>query len=267
MTQFLDLRREGALMILTMQRPEERNAISTVEYCREFEAACAEAEADKSVAAVILTGAGTAFSAGGNLKKMLDRSGFAPRATPIETRYGYREAIQRIPLALWNLEVPTIAAVNGPAIGAGLDLACMCDIRIAADTATFAESFVKVGIIPGDGGAFFLPRIVGASKARELCFTGETIDSAEARAIGLVSKVVPVADLMAEATALARRIAANPPHALRLAKRLLRESEHAQLSSILELSAAFQALLHETDDHREALTAFLEKRPPVFSGS
>ncbi|PWE31470.1 crotonase/enoyl-CoA hydratase family protein [Pararhodobacter marinus] len=266
MQPFLDLRREGALLILTMQRPEERNAISTVEYCREFEAACAEAEADKGIAAVILTGAGSAFSAGGNLKKMLDRSGFAPRATPIETRYGYREAIQRIPLALWNLEVPTIAAVNGPAIGAGLDLACMCDIRIAAESARFAESFVRVGIIPGDGGAYFLPRIVGASKAYELCFTGEAIDAAEAKAIGLVSKVVPDAALMDEARALAHRIAVNPPHALRLAKRLLRESEHAQLSSILELSAAFQALMHETEDHREAVTAFLEKRPAVFTG-
>lgn len=266
MSDFLDISREGPIVRLTMNRPEERNAISDVEACAQFEAVCTEISEDFSVAAVILTGAGTAFSAGGNIKKMRDRSGFAPKKTAIETRYSYKRSIQRIPLALYELEVPTIAAVNGPAIGAGLDLACMCDIRIASDKATFAESFVKVGIVPGDGGTWLLPRTVGMSKAAEMSFTGETISASEALACGLVSKVVQHDELLAAAQGLAEKIAANPAHSLRLTKRLLREGQHMQLKSLLEISAAFQAIVHETDDHREALDAMLGKRPPVFTG-
>lgn len=266
MSPFLSVTREGPVMILTMNRPEDRNAISTIEDCRQFEAVCEEITDDLSIAAVILTGAGTAFSSGGNLKKMRDRSGFAPRETAIATRNSYRKAIQRIPLALHRLEVPTIAAVNGPAIGAGLDLACMCDIRIASDRAVFAESFVKVGIVPGDGGAWLLPRVVGMSKAAEMSFTGEQLTPAEALEWKLVSRVVPHERLMDEALALAAKIAANPVHSLRLTKRLLREGEHMQLASLLELSAAYQAIAHETEDHAEAVDAMLEKRQPRFKG-
>ncbi|SEQ73583.1 crotonase/enoyl-CoA hydratase family protein [Thalassovita taeanensis] len=265
MKPFLDVQQDGAILTLTMMRPEERNAISDVDACNQVVEVCADVARNRDISVVILTGEGTSFSSGGNLKKMLDRSGFAPKETPIETRYSYIESIQRITLALYDLEVPTIAAVNGPAIGAGLDLATMCDIRIASDKAIFAESFVKVGIIPGDGGAWLLPRAVGASKAAELCFTGEMIDAAEAERIGLVSRVVPHDDLMSAARALAEKIAANPVHALRLSKRLLREGENMNLSQVLQLSAAFQSLMHETDDHREAVTSFLEKRKPVFT--
>ena len=140
----------------------------------------------------------------------------------------------------------------------------MCDMRIASERASFAESFVKVGIVPGDGGAWLLPRVVGQSKAAEMSFTGEALNPAEALACGLVSKVVPHDALMPSALDLARRIAANPVHSLRLTKRLLREGQHMRLSSLLELSAAFQAIIHETEDHREALDGLLEKRPPVF---
>lgn len=264
MTPFLNVAREGSLLILTMNRPDERNAVSDVEACRQFEAVCAEVADGLDISVVILTGAGSAFSSGGNLKKMRDRSGFAPAKTAIETRYSYKKSIQRIPLAFYDLEVPTIAAVNGPAIGAGLDLACMCDIRIASERAVFAESFVKVGIVPGDGGAWLLPRIVGQSKAAEMSFTGEPLTAAEALACGLVSKVVEHDALMDAARDLAARIAVNPIHSLRLTKRLLREGQHMRLGSLLELSAAFQALAHETEDHREALDGLLEKRPPVF---
>ena len=177
-----------------------------------------------------------------------------------DIRNGYRAGIQRIPLALYNLDVPTIAAVNGPAIGAGCDLACMCDIRIASEKAKFAESFVKLGIIPGDGGAWLLPRIIGMSKAAELTFTGDTIGAAEALACGLVSKVLAPDQLMAEARALAERIAANPGPALRMAKRLLREGQHLRLDSLLEMSAAFQALAHHTPEHDTALAAFLQPK-------
>jgi enoyl-CoA hydratase/carnithine racemase len=252
--------RDGAVLLVTMNRPAERNAISNSDACLQFEAVCRDVNGDHGISVVILTGQGTAFSAGGNLKKMRDRTGFAPSATAIGTRYSYRDNIHRIPLALYELEVPIIAAVNGPAVGAGFDLACMCDIRIAADGATFAESFVKLGLVSGDGGAWLLPRIVGASKAAEMSFTGETLSASEALACGLVSKVVTGDALMNEAMDLARRIAANPVHALRLTKRLLREGEHMRLSSLLELSGAFQAIAHETEDHKAALENVFARR-------
>ena len=159
-----------------------------------------------------------------------------------------------------------LAAINGHAIGLGLDLACVCDIRIAADSAKFASSFIKIGIVPGDGGAWILPRAIGLSKASELILTGDTYDAAAALAMGLVSKLVPLDQLLSEAQALAARIVANPAKALRLAKRLLREGQQQRLTDVLELSAAFQALAHETRDHAEALDAFFDKRAPNFNG-
>jgi enoyl-CoA hydratase/carnithine racemase len=140
----------------------------------------------------------------------------------------------------------------------------MCDIRIASEAASFAESFVKVGLIPGDGGAWLLPRVVGMSKAAEMTFTGDAVNAAEALACGLVSLVVPVDRLMDEARSLASRIVANPGGALRLSKRLLREGQHMRLESLLEMSAGFQALAHKTPQHVEAVNAFVEKRKPVF---
>jgi enoyl-CoA hydratase/carnithine racemase len=256
---------DGAVVTLTLNRPEIRNAISGEDMIEALVDAVERMNADMSVHAAILTGAGTAFSSGGNVKRMAERTGLVGR-TPVETRRHYKLGIQRIPLAFEALEVPVIAAVNGPAIGAGCDLVCMCDIRIAAESARFAESFVKLGIIPGDGGAWLLPRVVGYSKAAELAFTGDPIDAHEALACGLVSKVVPDAELMPAARALAARIAANPAHAVRMTKRLLREGRHARLDSVLELSAAMQSLAHATGDHKEAVAAFLEKRKPNFTG-
>ena len=164
------------------------------------------------------------------------------------------------------LPVPVIAAVNGPAAGAGCDLACMCDLRIAGESARFAESFVKLGLIAGDGGSWLLPRVVGWSKASEMALTGDLIDAHEALACGLVSKVVPDAELLGAARALARRIAANPGYAVRMTKRLLWESRRADLATVLELAAAMQAAAHTTGDHAEAVDAFLDKRPPAFKG-
>jgi enoyl-CoA hydratase/carnithine racemase len=142
----------------------------------------------------------------------------------------------------------------------------MCDIRIAADTARFAESFVRVGLIPGDGGAWLLPRVVGFSKAAEMALTGDMIDAREALACGLVSKVVPDGELMDAARALAARIAANPPHAVRMTKRMLWEGQRVDLASLLEMAAPMQALAHTTADHSEAVDAFLAKRAPEFRG-
>jgi enoyl-CoA hydratase/carnithine racemase len=170
-------------------------------------------------------------------------------------------------LAFEQLEVPVIAAINGPAVGAGCDLACMCDVRIASDRASFSSSFVKIGLVPGDGGAWLLPRIVGFSKATEMALTGDPIDAAEALQFGLVSRVVAEGELMDVAKHIASRILANPTHAVRMTKRLLRDACNNSLNGTLELSAPMQALAHATQDHQEAVAALLEKRRPTFTGA
>jgi enoyl-CoA hydratase/carnithine racemase len=265
MTDPLLYEQDGAVVTLTINRPEDRNALAGDDLFAAFEEACNRINRDLSVRAVILTGAGKGFSSGGNVKQMRDREGiFAGSAG--EVRANYHHGIQRIPRALWELDVPTIAAVNGPAIGAGCDLACMCDIRIASETAVFAESFVKLGIIPGDGGAWLLPRVVGLSRACEMAFTGDGIDAQTALSYGLVSRVVPAGELLPAARELAARIAANPPQAVRWTKRLIREGMNTTLPALLQLSAAFQDMAHHTADHREAIAAFFEKRSPDFKG-
>lgn len=255
---FLLYEQNEGVVTLTMDRPAERNSLSDESQFEEFVHACERIRRDDQVRCVILTGSGSVFCAGGNLKHMRDKQGIA-KGSPLDIQNRYRDGIQRIPIALYYLDVPTIAAVNGPAIGAGCDLACMCDIRIASKAATFAESFVKLGIVPGDGGAWLLPRTVGASKAAEMTFTGDTIDAQDALVHGLVSKVVSPELLMEEAAALAARIAANPVHALRMAKRLLREGQHVRLETLLEMSAAFQAIAHHTPEHDEAIRNTLDK--------
>ena len=262
MPEFLIYAQDGPLVTLTMNQPEQRNPLTGNTAVPEFLAAIDRIHDDRSVRCVILTGNGASFSAGGDIRDMQRQA--APGYSEMDIRHDYRRGIQRLTLGLFNLEVPVIAAVNGAAVGAGLDLACMCDIRIASDQAKFAESFVKLGIIPGDGGAWLLPRIVGMSRAAEMVFAGDTINAELALQWGLVSRVVPADELLPAANELAGRIAANPGHAVRMSKRLLREGMHTRLDTLLEMSAAFQSLAHQADDHREAVNAFLEKRAPVF---
>lgn len=266
MPSYADLRIEDNIALLTLNRPEARNAIGTLEDCEQLAQAIEAAAANDRVSCLILTGAGSAFCAGGDLKALRERSGIGPMASPVDTRTNYRRGVQRIVRALWECELPSIAAVNGPAIGLGCDLACLCDIRIASESARFASTFVALGIIPGDGGAWILPRAVGLSKASEMIFTGDVLDAQAALDCGLVSRVVAAEMLMAQSQELAARIASRPAKALRLAKRLLREGQQQRLGDILELSAAYQALAHETDDHREAIDAFAQKREPRFTG-
>ena len=265
MDQLVLIERDGPIAILTLNNPALRNPISDIDMVDALTTALEQADQDPNVRCVILAASGKGFSSGGNLAK-IGEPGELGGGQPIETPAGYKTGIQRIPLVFEKMQVPVIAAVQGAAVGAGCDLACMCDIRIAADDARFAESFVKLGLIPGDGGAWLLPRVVGFSKACEMAFTGDPIDAAEALACGLVSTVVPRAELMAAARDLARRIAANPPHAVRSAKRLMRQARHQRLDEHLETAAAYQALAHTTADHREAVTAFREKRVPNFTG-
>lgn len=263
---FATYEKSGRVAVVTMNRPEARNAIATLEDCQDLSAALMQANDDPDVVAVVLTGAGKAFCAGGDLKAIRERTGIGPQAKPDGTRTNYRRGVQQIIRTLADVEVATIAAINGPAIGLGLDIGILCDIRLAGASAKMASSFVKVGIIPGDGGAWILTNAIGASRAAELVLTGDTVDAEEGMRMGLVSRVVPDDQLLAEAKKVAERVAANAPRAVRLAKRLLREAQHGRLSDIMELSSAFQALAHETADHKEAVDAFTEKRAPKFTG-
>jgi 2-(1,2-epoxy-1,2-dihydrophenyl)acetyl-CoA isomerase len=262
---FLSLERTGNVVTLTIERPDVMNALGEDGDGAAFEAAVAEIAADRSIGCAILTGRGRAFSAGGNVKAMADRSG-AFSGAPHAIRDRYRTNIHRIARALHTMETPLVAAVNGPAIGLGCDVACMADIRIAAENAKFGVTFLKLGLIPGDGGAWLLPRAIGMSRAAELLFTGDVIDAKTAAEWGLVSRVVPADKLMDEAMALAQKIAQQPPQALRLAKTLLRQGQTTTYDTVLELSAAGQALMHHTRDHQEGVAAMLEKRAPQFKG-
>ncbi|MEK8026556.1 crotonase/enoyl-CoA hydratase family protein [Pseudaquabacterium rugosum] len=257
--------RHGPVALLTLNRPETRNALSGEDLFSAFETVLAALDADTDVRAAVLTGAGSAFCAGGNIAEMRDRTGMFS-GTPDEIAARYRAGIQRIPRAFARCRVPMVAAINGPAIGAGNDLACLCDIRIASPQAKFAESFVKLGIIPGDGGCWLLPRVIGASAAAELALTGDTIDAERALAIGLVSRVVAAEDLLPQALALAQRIAANPPQALRWTRQLLWQARSGTLDEALEAAAALQGHAHQTEDHHEALAAFFARRAPVWTG-
>jgi len=251
--------RQDSIAIARLNRPEKRNAFTDVEMIDEVVEAIYALNADRDVKCLILTGNGRAFSAGGDLKGMQNGSSLVDRNQPEVTRMAYRRGIQQLPELFEALEIPAIAAVNGPAMGAGCDLALMCDIRIASEQARFAQTFVQLGLVSGDGGAWLLPRLVGFADACEMAFTGEAIDAARALQIGLVSKVVPPERLMDEALALARRIVVNPADGIRMTKRLLRLGRNMQMNQLLEVSAAMQALAHNTREHRKALQAALDR--------
>ncbi len=255
----------GHIVTLTLNMPELRNPITDQDLCSALIDTMQKITAEQTVRAAILTGAGKAFSSGGNIKHMRDGEGiFSGDAVSIKD--SYRGGIQKLAQAVWDCEVPLIAAVNGPAYGAGCDLTCMCDIRIASSKATFAENFVNVGIIPGDGGSWLLPRQIGLSRAAEMTFTADPVDAQTALEWGLVSRVVDPEKLVSAATALAERIARNPPRQLRMAKRLMREGMTTGLPQVLQLAAAYQGACHQTEDHAEALSALLERRQAKFKG-
>ena len=265
MNEPIRLEQRGHIALLTLNRPDTRNALSGEAMFAAFEQTFAALNADLNVRVAILTGAGSAFCSGGNVAEMRDRSGMFG-GSPEEIAQRYREGIQRIPRAFEALQVPIIAAVNGPAIGAGNDLACMCDLRIASTTARFAESFVKVGIIPGDGGCWLLPRVIGHARAAEMALTGDAIDAEEALRFGLVSRVVAPEALLDEAFRLAGRIAANPPQVLRWTRQLLQQARTGTLDEALNAAGRLQGQAHHTADHAEAVAAFFEKRAPRFTG-
>ncbi len=263
-TQLL-VQQDGHVLLVTLNRPDIHNAMSHEAMIDEIERVCELANSNPDIRVMVLTGAGSSFCAGGNVKHMLNKSDmFAGNQEEIEQ--GYKNGIQRIPLALWNIDIPVIAAVNGAAVGAGCDLAMMCDIRIASSRARFAESFVKLGIIPGDGGAWFLPRVIGMAKASQMALTGDMIDVQTALTWGMVSECVEASDLLERALSIAHSIAANPPLAVRATKKLLRQSEQLELAEMLEQCAKVQSGLHQTQDHIEAVKALLEKRSGQYRG-
>jgi len=250
---------------VTLNDPDRRNPVTGNNMIESLLSAFDKVQNDPDVSVMILTGAGSAFCAGGDIKAMhskTDQFGMSP----LDTAESYINGIQRIPLALYNMDVPTIAAVNGPAVGAGCDLTMMCDMRIASERAKFGEVFLNLGIIPGDAGSWFLIRRLGYQKAAELTFSARMVEAAEALEMDMVLKVVPHDELMDRAREMAAVIAAKPPRTVRTAKRLLRSAERVDLPDYVNTLAAFQALMHQTSDHHEALSAFLEKRAPSYSG-
>ena len=257
---------DGRVAVLTLNRNDVRNELTGTKLSEEIVRVVDWINAHEGISALVLTGAGAAFSAGGNVKHMLNRDAgsFAGDVYTVQNRY--RQGIQRMALAMHRLEVPAIAAINGPAVGAGCDLACMCDVRIAASTARIGETFVNLGIIPGDGGGWFLQRLVGYQRAAEMTFSGRLLDAAEALAIGLVLEVVDPDELTARAREMAANFAAKPPRTVRLTKRLLKNAQKMELPEHLEMCAVAQGMCHNSEDHLEAVSAFLEKRAPNYRG-
>ncbi|OCC25629.1 enoyl-CoA hydratase [Croceicoccus estronivorus] len=249
---------EDGVAILRFNRHDVRNALTGTKLADEIVTVCEWANACRDVATLVLTGNGSAFSAGGNVYDMQDRKGMFG-GTPMEMQQDYRSGIQRMARAMHDVEVPTIAAINGAAIGAGMDLACMCDIRIGSQKAKMGETFVNLGILPGDGGAWFLPRAVGAQRAAELTFSGRIVEADEAVEIGLLMEVCPPDDLMPRCEDLARQFAAKPRDALRISKRLLRSGQRMGLPDFLDYCASLQSLCHTTEEHHEAIAAMIEQ--------
>ena len=259
------LERDGPIARLIWSRPDRLNPVGRDGDGARMQAVCDEIDADAGLRCVIVTGEGRAFSAGGDLVAMRDRTGtFAGSAAELQA--GYERNLQGVIRALWSLETPAIAAVNGPAVGLGFTLACLCDIRILSSEARFKMPFLNLGVIPGDGGLWLLSRMVGFSRATEMCFTGATYDAETAVSWGLASRVVAPEALMETATELAHEIAAKPPQALRHTKRLMRHALTQDYAQAMREAAAVQAILHQGADHMEGVRATLEKRVPRFTG-
>ncbi|NLC21544.1 MAG: enoyl-CoA hydratase [Halomonadaceae bacterium] len=249
---------EGRVATLTFDRHDVRNALTGTALVDDIVAVAEWVNRCDAVSVLVMTGAGSAFSAGGNIKDMADRGGdFAGDVAEVSARY--RRGIQRIPLAMQAVEVPVIAAVNGPAIGAGFDLANMADIRIASRKAKFGETFLNLGIIPGDGGAWFMQRLIGYQRAFELTLSGRVIDADEAKEYGIVLEVTEPDALLERAGELAANIAAQPPKATRLTKRLMKMAQRTELKDFLDLCAVFQGMCHNEPEHLEAVNSMLEK--------
>ena len=253
--------REGAVATLTMNRPDRLNALN-VELSTGLAAAIARVAEDPQIRVVVLTGAGRAFCSGGDLKLIQEARG---RGASRELEPLLRAGVE-IVVEMRTMPKPIIAAVNGPAAGAGMNLALACDIRIASEQAVLGQNFARVGLFPDYGGTFLLPRLVGASRAAEMFYTGEMIDAREAERLGLLNHVVAPERLTAETRALAERLAQAPPLAVRAVKQVLFGNDRAELERALEFEVTTQMRCFLSEDCGEGIRAFFEKRPPRFEG-
>lgn len=259
----IEIRQTHQLWI-RLDNPAQRNAL-TIAMIESLTKILAEADADPVIRVIVLTGAGDHFCAGGDIKAMKNRIGmFAGESDELRRRY--MQGIQKIPRAIESLSKPVIAMINGAAIGAGCDLAMMCDLRIGSEKSKFAETFTKLGLVPGDGGTFFLVRAIGYAKAMRMFLTGDAWSGQEALNFGLLQEIHPSESLEKATEALTSKIAANAPVAIQMTKKALKLASVQTLDSSLDLLAAFQGIAQRTDDHFEALEGFEAKRPPNFQG-
>jgi enoyl-CoA hydratase/carnithine racemase len=262
MPEFIDYAVADHIAVVMLNRPETMNALNRQMYA-ELEQAFRDAHRDPEVRCVVLTGAGRAFCSGDDVRQIMlgeQRDETVTRLRDVKPKPTPAAA------AVLECDKPVIAAVNGAAVGWGMDLTLFADIRIASEAAKFGELFIKRGLVADLGGLWRLPRVVGPSKAAELLFTGEIIPAQEAERIGLVTKVVPADQLMDAAMEMARKIAANPPIALRYMKEGLRRSVHGTMAEMGEYVGNSLAYLFTTEDHREGAMSFVERREPVFKG-
>ena len=254
------LSKSEGIATITLNRPDKMNAF-TLTMIDEWVEALRDCQADPKTKVVVVTGAGKAFCSGGDVGNM-GRGGVVPR----DRKNFLWEHVHQVALTIETMDKPVIAALNGLAIGAGLDMALMCDIRFAADTAKFSEGYVKVGLMPGDGGTYFLPRLVGVAKALELCLSGESIDADEALRIGMVNRVFSSEKLMDETYAYAAKIAKGPSVAIGMTRRAIYQNSRMDLRSALDMVSSHMAVIQFTDDHQEGVAAFRERRQPNFKG-
>lgn len=243
---------------ITLNNPEKMNAIS-YEMIDSLTKVLFEAEMNQQVKVIVIRGEGKAFSAGGDMLAMQEKSGMF-QGDANELRMRYMQGIQKIPKCMEDLSKPIIAMVNGVAVGAGCDLAMMCDLRIGCEESRFGETFAKLGLVPGDGGSYFLTRVVGFSKAMQMTMTTEIIGGEKAFNFGLMNFFVPTTDLESESTKLAQKIAALPHVAVQMAKKSLKAAYSSSLQVNLDLLAAFQGIAQRTADHDKAVNAFFEKK-------
>lgn len=251
---------------ITLNRPERLNAFDNL-MLSEWRDAIERSDADGDVRVIILTGAGRGFCSGMDVAHETAGEGVLRTEESVaERRHSLRNSVHHIPRALVQLEKPYIAAVNGAAVGAGMDMASMADIRFASERARFGMGYVRMGLIPGDGGAYTLPRIVGTAKALELIWSGELLDAQEALRIGYVSEVCPPEELLDRTREFAQKIARGPATAIQLAKKLVYRSANLTFDEHLDFAQMAMTLAQSTEDAKEGPLAFTEKREPNFKG-